>query len=83
MRVFAPERNEGIMDKVEKLLAANFIREVYNSDWLASVLLQATKNKTYTPKNICSSASKDRRSEERRVGKECNRRCRSRWSPDH
>ena len=48
------------MDKVEKLLAANFIREVYNSDWLASVLLQATKNKTYTPKNICSSASKDR-----------------------
>ena len=48
------------MDKVEKLLAANFIREVYYSDWLASVLLQATKNKTYTPKNICSSASKDR-----------------------
>ena len=60
MRVFAPERNEGIMDKVEKLLAANFIREVYYSDWLASVLSQATKNKTYTPKNICSSASKDR-----------------------
>ena len=24
------------------------------------VLLQATKNKTYTPKNICSSVSKDR-----------------------
>ena len=24
------------------------------------VLSQATKNKTYTPKNICSSASKDR-----------------------
>ena len=47
------------MDKVEKLLAANFIREVYNSDWLASVLLQATKNKTYTPKNTCSGVSKD------------------------
>ena len=27
---------------------------------VSGVLLQATKNKTYTPKNICSSASKDR-----------------------
>src|SRR3546814_20747382 len=25
----------------------------------------------------------DRRSEERRVGKECGRTCRSRWSPEH
>src|SRR3546814_14181112 len=25
----------------------------------------------------------DKRSEERRVGKECVRTCRSRWSPDH
>ena len=29
---------------------------IYND----GVLSQATKNKTYTPKNICSSASKDR-----------------------
>ena len=28
-RVFAPERKKVIMDKVNKLLAANFIREVY------------------------------------------------------
>ena len=27
---------------------------------ISGVLSQATKNKTYTPKNICSSASKDR-----------------------
>src|SRR5213594_2121180 len=27
--------------------------------------------------------SRDRRSEERRVGKECERLCRSRWSPYH
>ena len=27
---------------------------------LIGVLSQATKNKTYTPKNICSSVSKDR-----------------------
>ena len=30
-----------------------------------------------------SNSSKDRRSEERRVGKECLRLCRSRWSPYH
>ena len=30
----------------------------------SGVLSQATKNKTYTPKNICSSASKDRSQEE-------------------
>ena len=28
--------------------------------YTTGVLSQATKNKTYTPKNICSSASKDR-----------------------
>src|SRR3546814_13727043 len=27
--------------------------------------------------------AEDRRSEERRVGKECVRTCKSRWSPDH
>ena len=30
-----------------------------NSNIMCGVLSQATKNKTYTPKNICSSASKD------------------------
>ena len=29
-----------------------------------SVLSQVTKNKTYTPKNVCSSASKNRSHEE-------------------
>ena len=28
-RVFAPERNKAVMDKVNKLLATNFIGEVY------------------------------------------------------
>ena len=28
-KVFAPERNKAIMDEVNKLLAAKFIREVY------------------------------------------------------
>ena len=31
-RVFAPERNKAIMDEVNKLLEADFIREVYYPD---------------------------------------------------
>ena len=31
-----------------------------NEGSIVGVLSQAPKNKTYTPKNICSSASKDR-----------------------
>ena len=33
--------------------------------------------------NTTVKAGGKRRSEERRVGKECCPRCRSRWSPDH
>src|SRR3546814_17319515 len=33
--------------------------------------------------SIFGEASPDGRSEERRVGKECDRTCRSRWSPFH
>ena len=36
-----------------------------------------------TPRSKRSVAPKKRRSEERRVGKECLRLCRSRWSPYH
>nr|XP_023896956.1 uncharacterized protein LOC112008835 [Quercus suber] len=32
-RVFAPKRNKAVTDKVNKLLAANFIREVYYPEW--------------------------------------------------
>uniref|UniRef100_A0A2N9ERC7 RNA-directed DNA polymerase n=1 Tax=Fagus sylvatica TaxID=28930 RepID=A0A2N9ERC7_FAGSY len=38
-RVFAPERNKAIMEEVDKLLAANFIREVFYPDWLANVVM--------------------------------------------
>uniref|UniRef100_A0A2N9GIS8 Integrase catalytic domain-containing protein n=1 Tax=Fagus sylvatica TaxID=28930 RepID=A0A2N9GIS8_FAGSY len=38
-RVFAPERNTAIMEEVDKLLAANFIREVFYPDWLANVVM--------------------------------------------
>ena len=36
--------------------------------------------KTLPPKYFCDASG---RSEERRVGKECRRLCRSRWSPYH
>uniref|UniRef100_A0A2N9IQQ3 RNA-directed DNA polymerase n=1 Tax=Fagus sylvatica TaxID=28930 RepID=A0A2N9IQQ3_FAGSY len=36
-RVFAPERNAAIMEEVDKLLKAGFIREVYYPEWLANV----------------------------------------------
>ena len=38
-RVFSPKRNKAIMDKVDKLLAANLIREVYYQDWLANIVM--------------------------------------------
>ena len=37
--MFAPKRNQAIMDEVNKLLAAGFIRVVYYPDYLANVVL--------------------------------------------
>jgi hypothetical protein len=38
-RVFALERNDAIMEEVDKLLTTNFIREVFYPDWLANVVM--------------------------------------------
>ena len=38
-RVFALERNNAIMEEVDKLLTVNFIREVFYPDWLANVVM--------------------------------------------
>ena len=38
-RVFAPERNAVVMEEVDKLLIAVFIREVYYPEWLANVVM--------------------------------------------
>jgi hypothetical protein len=38
-RVFAPKRNDAITEEVDKLLTANFIREVFYPDWLANVVM--------------------------------------------
>ena len=43
-RVFAPERNQVITDKVNRLLTAGFIREVYYPDWLPNVVLVKKAN---------------------------------------
>ena len=43
-KVFALERNKAIMDEVNKLLAAKFIREVYYLEWLANVVIVKKAN---------------------------------------
>ena len=46
-RVLAHERNKAVMDKVNKLLVVNFIREVYYSKWLANVVMVKKTNKKW------------------------------------
>ena len=43
-RVFAPERDNVIKEKVQKLTTAKFIREVYYLDWLANVVMVKKAN---------------------------------------
>ena len=38
-RVFTQERDKAITEEVQKLLNADFIREVYYPDWLANVVM--------------------------------------------
>ena len=38
-RVFALERNAAVMEEVDKLLKAGFIREVYYPEWLVNVVM--------------------------------------------
>ena len=46
-RVFALEWNRAIMDKVNKLLAAKFIREVYYLEWSANVVMVKKANRKW------------------------------------
>ena len=61
--IFAPERNKVIMDEVNKLLAANFIREVYYLEWLTNVAMVKKANEKWRMrinfKDLNSACSKD------------------------
>ena len=43
-KVFAPKRNKAVMDEVNKLLAANFIREVHYPERLANMVMVKKSN---------------------------------------
>ena len=46
-RAFALERNKVVMDEVNKLLAANFIREVHYPEWLANIVMVKKANRKW------------------------------------
>ena len=43
-RVFAPERDKAIKEEIQKLITAQFIKEVYYPDWLANVVMVKRAN---------------------------------------
>ena len=77
-------RAEIIIEKVkpsgtrESIDARPLIRSMRLESGAVSLLLRFGPKKNLKPERILEA-----RSEERRVGKECFRRCRSRWSPYH
>ena len=46
-RVFAQERDKAIVKEVRKLLEADFIREIYYSNWLANVVMVKKANEKW------------------------------------
>ena len=43
-KVFAQEMDKAVVEKVRKLLEANFIRKVYYPNWLANVVMVKMEN---------------------------------------
>ena len=43
-RIFAPKHNKAVTEKIEKLLEAGFIKEVFYPDWLANVVMEKKSN---------------------------------------
>ena len=43
-RIIAPERYKAVIEEVEKLLEAGFIREVFYLDWLVNVVMVKKSN---------------------------------------
>ena len=46
-RVFTPKRNKAVMEEVEKLLTAGFIKEVFYPEWLANVVMVRKSNRKW------------------------------------
>ena len=46
LRWYAVEKRKAIGEEVARLLAAEFIREIYHSEWLANVVMVPKKDKT-------------------------------------
>src|SRR5213082_3616546 len=67
----------------------NTAYEIVSGDWSSDVCSSDLISKARSPTPACCMPSASsprktcRRSEERRVGKECLTQCRSRWWPDH
>ena len=51
LRCFNDERHRAIGEEIAKLLAAGFIKEVYNFDWLANPIL--VKKEDWEMENVC------------------------------
>jgi len=43
-RIFTPDHNRVVIKKVEKLLAAELIREIYYLEWIANVVMVKKAN---------------------------------------
>ena len=46
-KVFVPKQNKAVMDEVNKLLTANFIREVNYLEWLANIIIVKKANEKW------------------------------------
>src|SRR3546814_18401871 len=66
-------------DQIERLQTLATVRDAFAAAGLRVVGVATSDNASKTLQD----APAITRSEERRVGQECGRTCRSRWSPDH
>ena len=81
-------REEGIYGDVEAnamkhVIAAALAQRMEKLDMTVTELAQALGTSRAAVNRVLDPLNTSLRSEERRVGKECLRLCRSRWSPYH
>ena len=82
---FDKEMNSAIKDteeKVDKLKKATMVK-LEGLDKMIADLIAEIDKMLISQEKLQEKVKKNARSEERRVGKECLRLCRSRWSPYH